>query len=175
MAKLAFSKLGLKVNNETINIHFNDQVIEVKKYISINDKLDLISDVLNKSFDAQNNFANPVKVKVYIALNIIQYYTNINFTEKQRQDPVKLYDCLESSGLLNQIIQTIPSNEYAALVEDTETTIKAFYAHKDSIYGILETVKEDYGNLDLNATALQEKIGNPENLELLKDILDKLG
>ena len=175
MAKLSFSKLGLKVNNETINIHFNDQVIEVKKYISINDKIELNSDVLNKSFDAQNNFANPVKVKVYIALNIIQYYTNINFTEKQRQDPVKLYDCLESSGLLNQIIQAIPSNEYAALVEDTETTIKAFYAHKDSIYGILETVKEDYGNLDLNATALQEKIGNTENLELLKNILDKLG
>lgn len=175
MAKLAFSKLGLKINNEITNIHFNDQVIEVKQYISINDKLDLISDVLNKSFDAQNNFANPVKVKVYIALNIIQYYTNINFTEKQRQDPVKLYDCLESSGLLNQIIQAIPSNEYAALVEDTETTIKAFYAHKDSVYGILETVKEDYGNLDLNATALQEKIGNPENLELLKNILDKLG
>ena len=43
MAKLAFSKLGLKVNNEITNIHFNDQVIEVKQYISVNDKLKLIT------------------------------------------------------------------------------------------------------------------------------------
>lgn len=175
MAKLAFSKLGLKMNNSIINVIHNEQVIEVKQYISVNDKLNLIADVLNKSYDSENNFANPVKMKVYIGLNIIQYYTNINFTEKQRQDPVKLYDCLESSGLLQQIIEVIPPNEYASLINDTETTIKAFYAHKDSVYGILETVKEDYSNLDLNATALQEKIGDPENLELLKNILEKLG
>ena len=43
MAKISFSKLGLKVNNEIININFNDQVIEVKQYISVNDKLKLIS------------------------------------------------------------------------------------------------------------------------------------
>lgn len=175
MAKLAFSKLGLKVNNQVVNISYNDNDIEIKQYISVNDKLDLISDVLNKSYDSQNNFANPVKMEVYIGLNIIQYYTNINFTDKQKQDPVKLYDCLKSSGLLQQIINAIPTDELSSLINNTEATIKAFYAHKDSIYGILETVKEDYNNLNLDATEIQQKIGDPENLELLKSIIDKLG
>jgi hypothetical protein len=30
MAKLAFSKLGLKINNQVVNIKYNEQIIEVK-------------------------------------------------------------------------------------------------------------------------------------------------
>ena len=49
MAKLAFSKLGLKVNNQVVNISYNDNDIEIKQYLPINDKLKLISDVINNS------------------------------------------------------------------------------------------------------------------------------
>ena len=99
MAKLAFSKLGLKVNNQVVNINYNEQIIEVKQYISVNDKLELISDVINKSVD-EHSFSNPVKTSVFTALGIIEYYTNISFTEKQKEDPVKLYDLLHGNGLL---------------------------------------------------------------------------
>ena len=43
MAKLAFSKLSLKVNNDVKTINFNEQTIEVKQYLPVNDKLELIS------------------------------------------------------------------------------------------------------------------------------------
>lgn len=175
MAKLAFSKLGLKVNNQVVNIHYNDQIIEVKQYISVNDKLKLISDVLNNSYDEQNNFANPVKTKVYIGLGIIEYYTNINFTDKQKEDMVKLYDCFESNGLLDMIINTIPSSEYKWLINSVDNTVKAFYAHRDSVLGILETIKTDYSDLNLDATEIQSKLADPQNMELLKNVLSKLG
>ena len=42
MAKLAFSKLGLKNNNQVVNINYNEQAIEVKQYISVNDKLKFV-------------------------------------------------------------------------------------------------------------------------------------
>ena len=61
MAKLAFSKLGLKNNNQGVNINYNEQTIEVKQYISVNDKLKLISDVINNTVD-EHSFCNPVKV-----------------------------------------------------------------------------------------------------------------
>ena len=175
MAKLAFSKLGLKVNNQVVNIHYNDQIIEVKQYISVNDKLKLISDVLNNSYDEQNNFANPVKTKVYIGLGIIEYYTNINFTDKQKEDMVKLYDCFESNGLLDMIINTIPSSEYKWLINSVDSTVQAFYAHRDSVLGILETIKTDYSDLNLDATEIQSKLADPQNMELLKNVLSKLG
>ena len=61
MAKLAFSKLGLKNNNQVVNINYNEQTIEVKQYISVNDKLKLISNIINNTVD-EHIFCNPVKV-----------------------------------------------------------------------------------------------------------------
>ena len=91
MAKLSYTKLGLKVNQENGVIFHNDQRIEVKSYLPVNDKLKLISNVINLSAD-DNNFSNPVKEDVYFALEIIENYTNISFTDKQKEDLTKLYD-----------------------------------------------------------------------------------
>ena len=107
MAKLAFSKLGLKVNNQVTNILFDDNNIEIKQYLSINDKLKLISNVINNSID-EHSFCNSVKVKMFLELGIIEYYTNINFTEEQKEDVVKLYDILQSNYVIDKVCQFIP-------------------------------------------------------------------
>ena len=83
MAKIGFTKLGLKPNNEIQNIEFNEQTIEIKQYLPVEEKLELITNVLELSHDS-NNFSNPVKVSVYTTLEIIEKYTNVNFTEKQK-------------------------------------------------------------------------------------------
>ena len=44
-----------------------------------------------------------------------------------------------------------------------------------SIYGILDAMKQDYSNLELDAESIREKIADPKALELLKDVLTKLG
>ena len=174
MAKLAFSKLGLKVNNEIVNIHFNDQVIEVKQYISVNDKLKLISDVINKSID-EHSFCNPVKVNVFAALGIIEYYTNISFTDKQKEDPVKLYDLFQSNGLLMEIINAIPADENEELMNGIWDSTEAIYTYQNSAIGIMDNLGKDYSNLDFDASAIQEKLGNAENIEFLKEVMAKLG
>ena len=174
MAKLAFSKLGLKVNNEITNIHFNDQVIEVRQYISVNDKLKLISDVINKSVD-EHSFCNPVKVKVYLALGILDYYTNINFTEKQKEDPVKLYDLFQSSNLLDQIFNAIPEEEFNDLTNGAWDSINAIYTYNNSVMGVMDNLGKDYSNLNFDASAIQDKLNNSENIEFLKEVMAKLG
>ena len=49
MAKVPFTKLGLTKNTEVKNFTWKDQIIEVKQYLPIQDKLSLIAAVLNKS------------------------------------------------------------------------------------------------------------------------------
>jgi len=46
MAKLSFTKLGLKVNQDIKTIEYNGQNIEIKQYLPIQDKLKLIGDVI---------------------------------------------------------------------------------------------------------------------------------
>ena len=173
MAKLAFSKLGLKVNNEITNIHFNDQVIEVKQYISVNDKLKLISDVINKSVD-EHSFCNPVKVNVFAALSIIEYYTNISFTDKQKEDPVKLYDLFQSNGLIQKICDVIPKEEFDELMNGIWDSTEAIYTYRNSIMGILDNVSNDYDNVNVDVNKTIEQIKNLDH-SFLSEVMDKLG
>ena len=174
MAKLAFTKLGLKLNNEIKTINFNEQTIEVKQYLPIQDKLELISNVINLSAD-ENNFANPVKVSVYTTIEIISKYTNINFTEKQKEDTPKLYDLLISTGLVTEIIKAIPEEEYDEVLKGIADSIEAVYTYRNSVLGILDNISTDYSNLNLDASEIQKKLADPENMEFLKSVLTKLG
>ena len=173
MAKVSFTKLGLKKKEEIKNITINDQVIEVKQYLPISDKINIITNVIENSAD-DNNFANPVKVEVFANLEIMYAYTNINFTDKQKEDPTKLYDLLEENGVIAEVIAAIPENEYALLLGWIDETIESFYKYRNSVLGILDTISADYSNLSLDATNLQKQIADPENLKLLKSIMSKL-
>ena len=174
MAKIGFTKLGLKPNNKIVNIEFNEQIIEVKQYLPVEEKLELITNVLELSHDS-NNFSNPIKVQVYTALEIIDKYTNISFTEKQKENPTKLYDLLNGNGLLEKIIDAVPQIEYDELIHGIYDTINAVYSYQNSVLGILDTISQDYSNLNLDATEIQKKLADPENMALLKNIMTKLG
>lgn len=174
MAKVAFTKLGLKVNADIKTIEFNEQTIEVKQYLPVNEKLDVITEVLNNSAD-DNNFANPVKVDVYTTIAVLEAYTNISFTEKQKENVTKLYDVVISTGLYNSVIEAIPDNEFGSLNIAIVNTINAFYCYRNSVLGILENISSDYSNLNLDASAIQQKLADPENMELLRSVLSKLG
>ena len=174
MAKVSLTKLGLKVNQDIKNIEFNEQIIEVKQYLPINEKLELISSVINSAAD-ENNFSNPVKENVFLTLEILYHYTNINFTDKQKEDPVKLYDLVVSSGLVNKVTDLIPEEELDEVINGLAQSVKAIYTYRNSALGILESISQDYSALNLDATEIQQKLADPDNMALLKQVLTKLG
>ena len=174
MAKIPFSKLKLTKKDDVNTIIINDNNVEVKQYLPVADKLNIITNVLQLSAD-DNNFANPVKVEVFLNLEIMYAYTNLTFTEKQKEDPTKLYDLLEQNGVIAAVAQAIPETEYNLLLDWTQETIDSFYKYRNSVMGILDQVSADYKDLDFDATEIQKKIADPQNLELLKGVMTKLG
>jgi hypothetical protein len=173
MAKLAFSKLGLKKNEPVKVIKINEQDVEVKTYLPVEEKLNIIKNVLEKSAD-DNNFSNPVKIEVFANLEIVYAYTNLSFTDKQKETPHQLYDLLETNGVFDMVAAAI-SNEYTTLIDWINEMVESFYKQRNSVLGILEQVSADYSNLSLEATEIQKKLADPNNLTLVKDILTKLG
>lgn len=174
MAKISFTKLGITKNANVITIYHNEQPIEIKEYLPVEEKLNLVSDIINNSVDT-NNFYNPARVHIYKIIGIIQAYTNINFTDKQKEDIYKLFDLLVGSGLAKKIILAIPDEEMNFIQEATEETIKSIYNYKNSALGIMETISQDYSNLNLDATEIQQKLADPTNMEFLKTVLTKMG
>lgn len=174
MAKLSFNKLNLKVNTAISEIQYNDQSIEIKEYLPVNEKLEMISWIINQSAD-ELKFYNVGKLEIFKGIAIVQHYTNINFTEKQLKDPANLYDLLFSSGLLDLIIDEIAIYDYEWINKVLENTVDSIYKYQNSIMGILDIVTTDYKDLNFDVSELQKNISNPENLTLLKDVVTKLG
>lgn len=179
MAKVPFSKLQAKVDGGATQLFYynlaGDEVYyEVKHYLPFEEKLELVSNIINKSID-DNGFYNPMKVKFNMVLEIVYAYTNLSFTEKMKADPFKLYDILVSTGIFTDVIDVIREKDWKEIQENVWTTINNIYQYNNSIMGILDTLKSDYSSLNFDATVIQEKLADPENMTLLKDILSKLG
>ena len=49
MAKPTFAKFGLKVDQSVKKVVFNEQEFEVKQYLPIEEKLTIISDIINNT------------------------------------------------------------------------------------------------------------------------------
>ena len=176
MAKVSFSRLGLSKNTEIKNFEYNNQNIEVKQYLPINDKATLVATILNYTLNnGENRFPNPLQIEVFTLLQVIEKYTNITFTEKQKEDPAKLYDLIVSSGFWGVVAESLNAEDYNVLLNYIDEAIKAYYNYHNSVFGILDTISKDYNNMNLNAAEIQEKLADPANMQLLKDVLAKLG
>lgn len=178
MAKVPFSKLQAKVNNKVSQLFYYNSAgeevyYEVKNYLPLEEKLELVSRIINNSTD-DNGFYNPMRVKFNMVLEIVYAYTNLSFTEKMKEDSFKLYDILMSTGIFKQIVEII-YNDWIEIKQDVWDTINNIYSYKNSIMGILDTIKQDYSNLSFDASEIQKNLADPNNMELLKTILDKLG
>jgi hypothetical protein len=179
MAKVPFSKLQASINSADCEIGYynkaGDEIkYEVKNYLPFKDKLELVSKIINQSID-DNGFYNPMRVKMYMTLEIVYAYTNLNFTEKMREDPFKLYDILISTGIFADIIKVISADDWKEIQENVWSTIKNIYDYRNSAMGILSFIASDYSAVEMDASKIQELLSNSENLELLKQVVTKLG
>ena len=179
MAKVPFSKLGAKSNFEVVEKVFinpkgEEITYEVNKVIPFETKIEMVSGIINNSVD-ENGFYNPMRVKMYMTLAIVEYYTNFSFTEKMKEDPFKMYDIIVSNKIIDSVIAGIDETEWKDIQDNVWSTIKNIYDYKNSMAGILEMVSTDYSNMSLDATSIRDALADSNNLTLLKDVMTKLG
>ena len=176
MAKVAFSKFGLKPNSEIKTITWGGQDIEVIQYLPIQKKLGLIGRVISQAHEQDANYSNPVKIEVYTALEILFEYTNITFTEKQKEDIPKLYDIVYSSGLWQAIVDAMPTDELDILMNGIGNSIEAIYKYQNSALGIIDLLKGDMETIDnIDVEGMKQSLAEIAESPLIKEIVPLLG
>ncbi len=151
MVKVSFANLKLKVNKDVNTIDFNGTKIEVLKYLPISDKKDLIDITLQKS--EEDGIYDPVRMEMYFNLYIVYMYSNLSFTEKQKEDEEKLYDMLESNGLIEAVLQGMEEDEYKALIKWLDEKEWTLMKYKNTAGAVLQNIIND---LPRNAEAAAE-------------------
>lgn len=140
MAKVTYANLKLKLQENVRTFTVEDKEIEVKQYLSISDKIDLIDITMQKS--KEDKIYNPVKLDMYFHLHLVYLYTNITFTEKQREDEYKLYDILSTNDIINKVIENIPEIEYESLFDLMEDKIEVEMNYKTTAAAMIENLLE---------------------------------
>ena len=90
-------------------------------------------------------------------LYIVMMYTNIVFTEKQKEDPMKLYDYLESNGVINQVIANLAEEEYKKLYNYLQDIMKDSLMYNNTVSGIINNLIE---TLPARAEEMQKIVDN---------------
>lgn len=155
MNKISYTNLKLKVNTEVNTFDFNGNQIEVLKYLPLEDKCALINLALQSA--KENAIYNPARLEAYFHLYIVILYTNINFTEKQKEDKIKLYDTLKSNGLIDQVLMNMDEDEYSALCEYLNQQESDILNYQNTIAGIIDNIIE---NLPIRAEEMQKIVNN---------------
>ena len=164
---VSYANMKLKVDTSTKIIELDNGIsIEILKYLPVNEKYNLINDVLLKSYE--NGIYNPIRLDMYFALNLVYKYSNISFTEKQKENEAKTYDTLQSTGIMDKIIDAIEDDEYNNLYTLLVETEDKYYEYRKTISGMLN----DFSNqLNENADFLKE-ISESFDPNQFKNVLD---
>lgn len=177
MANIAFEAFGLKVNQDVKILDFNGEKIEVVQYLPIQKRLELISEVLSNALSEDTEgYYNPIKLEVFAAIAAVEAYTNIEFSEKDKEDIPHLYDLLKTSDLLRLItVEGIGEMKYSTLLCEIEACMRAITTFNNSFYGIIKNIGANKDIVNFDIEELQKKLQDPESLKLLKEIAPLLG
>ena len=155
MAKVTYASLKLKTDDSVKIFKINDTEIEVLKYLPIEDKYDLISITLQNS--KENGIYNPIKLDMYFHLYLVYMYTNINFTDKQKENESKLYDTLKSNGIIDSLLDTIEESEYNDLISFMEEQVEWELKYTTTAASLISKIVDD---LPKNAQAAMDIVEN---------------
>lgn len=176
MAKITFSKLGLKTIPDTTNdsVEINGIEIPIKGYLTQQEKADLIAFVLENAVDSRGCFS-PIRVETFWGIALVKWYGGISFTDKQIFDAGKTYDLLETNGVIDDICDAIPNDEYTFLKDMLNDTKDDITRYNNSFAGIIAAAANSAENMDNELTQILTKIKNKEGLEQLSVINDIVG
>jgi len=152
--KVSYANLKLKVKQDIATFDFNDTTIEVIQYLPIEDKIDLVDITLQKAEEA--GIYDPVKLDMFFHLHLVYMYTNLSFTDKQKDNEAKIYDTLKSNGFIDKMLEVINPTEYDDLLGFIEDKINDIMTYKNTAGAVLQSLINDL----------------PKNAQVAKDIVD---
>ena len=155
MAKVSYANLKLKPISTTSSFEFGGQEIEVLNYLPIEDKYDLVMITLQKA--EQDGVYNPLLLDLYFHLHLVYMYTNLSFTDKQKENEPKIYDTLTSNGFFDKFFEVLDEVEYDELMNYIEELQNMTLHYRNTAGAVLQSIIQD---LPKNAQAAADIVKN---------------
>lgn len=112
---MKFSDLNLKLNEKTRSFKHDDKEIKVKQYLPIERKITLVQIALQQSLE--DGVYNEGLLTAYFYTYIVMFYSDIEFSDEQKQDIPSVYDVIETNDIITKVCDAIPKVEFDDLLD----------------------------------------------------------
>ena len=174
MAKISLTKLNKIKSLNPIDIKIGEETISVVQYLPLEKKLTIMQNIIEQAGNNEEGFYNIVKLTVFYTIEMLRAYTNISFTEKQLEEPQKLYDIIVLNNIWETVKDSIPEKERDYIWDNTCALAREITEYNHSALGILKLMSDDYENLNFDVQEITEKLSDRTNLDLVRNLLTKL-
>ena len=174
MTKVNLTKLNKIKSLDPIDIKIGEETISVVQYLPLEKKLTVMQNIIEQAGNNEEGFYNIVKLSVFYTIEMLRVYTNISFTEKQLEDPQKLYDIIVLNNIWETVKDSIPEKERDYIWDNTCALAREITEYNHSALGILKLMSDDYENLNFDVQEITEKLSDRTNLDLVRNLLTKL-
>ena len=147
------STLTLNTSVKTFNI--GEEEVKVLQYLPIEQKNELIYLAIQNAME--NGQVNLLKLNMFFNLYLAYSYTDIEFTDEEKEAASALYDLLQSSGVIDTIIANMDEGEYSYLVTVMNETVANKQKYNSTIAALIRSFIEE---LPINAENAAEIIKN---------------
>lgn len=173
--KINYKEIGKEPVFNIVRRIKDDKEILIKTWLPTHELLQLISRIVNKSVD-EHDYCNPCRVKIVCEVEMVLTCSNIEVPDYEDADICEIYDYLYANKIIEAVADATRATGLWDMVTDSvNEVVDSVYKYSNSARGIIRGITTDLENVQFDAEEIQEKLGNPENLALLKDILTKLG
>ena len=174
MVKVNVTKLNKIKSLDPIDIKIGEETISVVQYLPLEKKLTIMQNLIEQAGNNEEGFYNIVKLTVFYTIEMLRAYTNISFTEKQLEEPQKLYDIIVLNNIWETVKDSIPEKERDYIWDNTCALAREITEYNHSALGILKLMSDDYENLNFDVQEITEKLSDRTNLDLVRNLLTKL-
>ena len=112
---MKFNELDLQLNEKTRTLNFKGSEIKVKQYLPMDKKINLVQIALQQAYD--EGIYNDGLLTAYFHVYVVMFYTDLEFTDEEKQDVLTLFDLMDSERLISSVIELIPQTEANDLIE----------------------------------------------------------
>lgn len=164
---MKYSNLNLKINTDASVVKIGDNTeIEVLQYLPIEDKIDLIQIALQKSLE--NGIYNEIKLDMYFNLYLVYMYSDLEFTDEEKEDEFKLYNELQSNDMIAHVIAGMDEGEYDSLLDYLKIMKNSHESYRNSAAALIQSFIQD---MPKNAAAAAQIVDNFDK-EKYKNVID---
>lgn len=170
---------GLDIKQEEVSITFNGQEVKVKGYIPFEDKRRLIQFVINQNRRNKNTgMLSRYDIDKKLDIALVNYYTDYKFDNVADSDAInEAYDVLNAAGFFQNLVNTIPKEEYDYITEMLQYEIDNDNKFKLTMTGSINDLISKFGDGLGNLEQAMKELENfdEDKFKQVSDLAQRLG